>query len=227
MFSEQDKIKILKLKSSIASYYNLQMKKIGDRQLEALFYENCIISGGCISSLFHDEAVKDIDVYATSSKAVLTIKDYIINTGKNIKSVEAYDIDANANKVTKTDKQIQLITDNAVTLTNDVQFIYMDTWENCKKKFDFIHCQPHYDLTTQKLYISEAQFNAIKNKQLIPTGLVEVKDKRLNKYTKRGWGMETIKSVPFSWSELNVPGIVAQEIDQIVPGISKIIPTVI
>lgn len=218
MFSEQDKIKILKLKSSIASYYNLQMKKIGDRQLESLFYSNCVISGGCISSLFHDEPVSDIDVYPISLKALTTIKDYIVNSNKNIKSVESYELDEDGSKINKGNLQ-PLITLNAVTLTNDVQFIYMDTWENCKKKFDFIHCMPHYDLTTQKLYISEAQYQAIKTKQLIPTGFVDVKDKRLEKYTKRGWGMETVKPVPFSWSELNVPGIVAQEISQIIPNV--------
>ena len=165
------------------------MKKIGDRQLEALFYENCVISGGCISSLFHDEPVQDIDLYATSEKAVKTIKDYIVNSGKNIKSAEMYTLDADGNKVNSGSTQA-LVTLNAVTLTNDVQFIYMDTWENCKKKFDFIHCQPHYDLTAQKLYISEAQYHSIKRKALKSTGLVEIKEKRVEKYQKRGWVME-------------------------------------
>ena len=87
-FSEQDKIKILKLKSGIASYYNLTMKKIGDRTLESLFYSNCVISGGMISSIFHDEPVNDIDLYATSVKGMTTIKDHIIGSGKNIKKIE-------------------------------------------------------------------------------------------------------------------------------------------
>lgn len=212
-FSESDKTTILRLKSAIASYYNLSMKKLGDRQLEALFYENCVISGGCISSLFHAEAVADVDLYPTSVKALKTIKDYIIDSGKNIKTVDSYG--------DQPVEPFKLVTQNAVTLTNDVQFIYIDAWAECKKKFDFLHCQPHYDLATQKLYISEAQFNAIKNKQLIPTGLTEIKEKRLEKYQKRGWVMEKIKPQVFSWSELNVPGIVAQEISQIFPNVIK------
>lgn len=212
MFSEKDKTKILKLKSSIASYYNLQMKKIGDRQLESMFFSNCVISGGMISSLFHDEAVADIDLYARSDKALVMIKDYIIKSNNNIKSVEAYELDSNGNKVNKGNAH-PLITENAVTLTNDVQFIFMDLWDKCKAKFDFVHCLPHYDITTQKLYISESQFNAIKNKQLIPTGYTEVKVKRLEKYTKRGWVMEKqVEPLPFSWSETNIPGFTAQEI---------------
>lgn len=222
MFSEQDKTRILKLKSSIASYYNLTMKKIGDHQLQALFFENCVISGGCISSLFHDEPVKDIDIYPTSSKSLTLIKDYIINGGKNIKQVDRYDDESDV-----ADKPYPLITNNAVTLTNDIQFIYMGVWEDCKTKFDFIHCQPHYDLATQKLYISEAQYHAIKNKILIPTGKVEIKVKRIEKYQKRGWVIENEKivvsmpSAPFSWSNANIPGFVAQDISQIIPAVIK------
>ena len=221
MFSEQDKIKILKLKSGIASYYNLQMKKIGDRTLESLFYSNCVISGGMISSIFHDEAVNDIDLYAVGPKSLTTIKDHIIGSGKNIKKVETYELDANGNKITN-QTDAPLVTDNAVTLTNDVQFIYMDTWENCKKKFDFVHCLPHYDLATQKLYISESQFRAIQNKQLIPTGYVEIKDKRREKYVKRGWGFQELKAAEFTWNDAGI-GIIAQEIGTMFPGASAII----
>lgn len=223
MFSEQDKIKILKLKSGIASYYNLQMKKIGDRTLESLFYSNCVISGGMISSIFHDEPVNDIDLYAVNSKGLTVVKDHILSASTNIKKVENYELDANGNKITK-QSDMPLITINAVTLTNDVQFIYMDTWDNCKKKFDFVHCLPHYDLATQKLYISESQFRAIQNKQLIPTGYVEIKDKRLEKYTKRGWKQEEIKPAEFRWNDSPTTiGIVAQEIGMMFPSASAII----
>lgn len=215
-FTESDKTRILRLKSSISSYYNLQMKKIGDRHLEALFYENCVISGGCISSLFHDEAVKDIDLYPKTAKALQLIKDYIINSDKNIKSVDAYDIDDPSNPQPK--EQFKLITQNAVTLTNDVQYIYMDTWDNCKKKFDFVHCMPYYDLNTQKLFISEKQYDSIKNKQLIPTGCTEIKDKRRDKYIQRGWGFQELKSAEFRWSDSPVTvGVIAQEIHTAVP----------
>ena len=219
-FSESDKTRILRLKSSIASYYNLQMKKIGDRVLESLFYDNCVISGGCISSIFHDEPVQDIDLYAKNTKGLHIVKDYIINSNKNIKAVESYELDENGVKV-NTGSSYTLVTQNAVTLTNDVQFIYMDTWDNCKKKFDFVHCTPHYDLSTQKLYISESQFNAIKEKKLMPTGKVEIKQKRLEKYQKRGWGLYDIelKAVEYNWADgvPGLPGIMAQDIAKLIP----------
>jgi hypothetical protein len=177
-FSQSDKTSILRLKSSIASYYNLQMKKIGDRQLESLFYDNCIITGGCISALAHDEPVNDIDVYAKTKPAMAIIKDYIIDFGKNIKSGSSYGLH----------HEQPLVTENAVTLTNDVQFIYLGTADVCRSKFDFVHCMPWYDLNTQKLHISEAQFNSIKTKTLVYNLAGEsIKEQRVKKYVDKGW----------------------------------------
>jgi hypothetical protein len=180
-FSQSDKTSILRLKSSIASYYNLQMKKIGDHQLGALLYDNCIITGGCIASLFHGENVNDIDVYAKTKKAMTSIKDYIIASGKNIKSGSSYKL--NGDISTR-----PLVTENAVTLTNDVQFIYLGTADVCRANFDFVHCMPWYDIQTQKLYISEAQFTSIKNKRLVYNLTGEsIKDRRIQKYIAKGW----------------------------------------
>lgn len=219
-FNESDKLKILKLKSSIASYYNLQMKKIGDRQLEAMFFENCVISGGITASAFHETAIADIDVYARSAKAVTLIKDYIINSKKNIKTFEKYMVDPDTGVKTTITGSEPAITVNAVTLTNDVQFIYMDTWDNCKKRFDFIHCQPHYDLATQKLYISQAQYDSIRTRQLVETGLTTVSEKRVQKYLKRGWSLQQpFNPVQYKWSDSpTTVGIIAQDIGQLVPG---------
>lgn len=178
MFSELEKLEILSLKTSIASYYNLQMKKISNAHLESLFFNACVISGGCISSLYHNEKVYDIDLYPKTTKDLVEIKDYIINLNKNIKTFTNYDENALGD-------QLPAITDNAVTLTNDVQFVYMNTWEECKKTFDYVHCSPHYDLATQKLHISKSQYDAIKSKTLVE--LRKAKALRYDKYVKRGW----------------------------------------
>lgn len=185
-FSMQQKTRILQLKSAIASYYNLQMKKISDRQLENYFYEHGVITGGCIASLFHNEPVNDIDVYAKSTKLMTIIKDHIIINGNNIKSSRGYPAD-----IVVTPQP--LVTDNAVTLTNDVQFIYLGTAEVCRKNFDFIHCMPWYDIQTQKLYISEAQYLAIESKTLVPNISGEsIKERRVEKYAIRGWNTKNI-----------------------------------
>lgn len=181
-FSVAQKTRILQLKSAIASYYSLQMKKIGDRQLENYFYDHCVITGGCIASLFHGEPVNDIDVYAKSHKAMTVIKDHIILSGKNIKSTKGYPPD------TLNIPERPLVTDNAVTLTNDVQFVYLGTVDECRPKFDFVHCMPWFDIKTQRLYISEAQYMAIESKTLIANIVGEsIKQRRLEKYQQKGW----------------------------------------
>jgi hypothetical protein len=182
-FSMQQKTKILSLKSAIASYYSLQMKKIGNRQLDSHFYDYCVITGGCISSLFHNEPVNDIDVYAKTSQSMMMIKKYIIDSGKDIKSGSKYELDVNDLRVEQ-----PWITENAVTLTNDVQFIYLGTAEDCRVKFDFVHCMPWFDIQSQKLHISESQYAAIESKTLIQNvNGHRANEKRIEKYNKKGW----------------------------------------
>jgi len=183
-FSQSEKTAILSLKSSIASYYNLQMKKIGDRMLESHFYNSCIITGGMIQSLYHNEAVNDIDVYAKNVKALAEIQSYLLTSKADIiKNTKAYNLDDG------TSVQSQpLVTVNAITLTNDVQFVHLAIAEVCRQKFDFVHCMPYYDLMTQKLHISEAQFRSIADRQLIPNTVGEnVKEYRIKKYVEKGW----------------------------------------
>lgn len=181
-FSVPQKTRILALKSSIASYYSLQMKKIDDKMLESHFFNDGIITGGCIASLFHGEPVNDIDVYAKTSSSMRIIKDHIILNGNNIKTTKGYPadiVDAPARP---------LVTDNAVTLTNDVQFVYLGTADECRKNFDFIHCMPWFDIRSQKLFISEAQYAAIQTKTLFANISGErIKQRRVDKYAAKGW----------------------------------------
>jgi hypothetical protein len=187
-FSMQQKTKILSLKSAIVSYYNLQMKKIGNPQLDSHFYDHCVITGGCISSLFHNEPVNDIDVYAKTSPSVMMIKKYIIDNGKDIKSGSKYELNANVPHIEQ-----PWITENAVTLTNDVQFIYLGTAEDCRVKFDFVHCMPWFDIQSQKLHISESQYAAIESKTLIQNVNGHgANEKRIEKYAIKGWNTKNI-----------------------------------
>ena len=207
-FTNAQKSRILKLKSSIASYYNLQMKKLGDKKLESLFFEHCIITGGCISSLADDAAVKDIDLYAKTAKGMNEIKDYILNHCHDIiKSYDKYIIDNDGNKLTTVSGGEKAITNNAVTLVNDVQFVYLGEAEDCRKKFDFIHCMPWFDIGSQKLHISEEQWRCIEQKvlRINPMFTEDLKQKRIDKYVKRGYQQTTM-------------GVVAQEIGQMFPG---------
>jgi hypothetical protein len=155
------------------------MKELKDNLLTSVLYDSCIITGGCISSLYFGEKVNDIDLYAKDSKKLSTVQKLIIEIGEHIKEVKGYSLTNADNK---------LITNNAITLKNDVQFITIADAETCRKQFDFIHCMPWFDIKTQKLHISESQFNSIKNRQLVPNISGEtVKPYRLQKYLDKGW----------------------------------------
>jgi hypothetical protein len=184
-FTQTEKTAIIHLKSSIASYYNLQMKKVGDRMLESYFYNSCVITGGMIQSLYHNEAVSDIDLYAKTVNDIALIRLYLTSSKSDIiKNTRLYDLDDGQHA----QEPQKLITVNAITLTNDVQFVHLDIAEVCRQKFDFVHCMPYYDLMTQKLHISVVQFRSIVNKQLIPnTKGEEIKEYRIKKYIDKGW----------------------------------------
>lgn len=211
-FSNSDKSKILKLKSSIASYYNLQMKKLGDKKLESLFFEHCIITGGSISCLAYDETVADIDLYAKTAKGLTEIESYIIThmPKDQIARFDKYTLDDEGAKMVTVKDGEYAITNNAITLTNSVQFITLGEAEDCRKKFDFIHCMPWFDIASQKLHISEDQFGCIKLKKLKRNPLYsgQFAKRRVDKYVKRGWGFYDMQEQQ---------GIIAQEISQIFP----------
>ena len=181
-FTTSEKTKILRLKSELTAQFSVKMVAIPDTTFQTLIRDNCIITGGAIASCFHSEKINDIDLYAKDQASLNTLKIYILESMKdNIKEMKAYDVNSTAG---------YMITDNAVTLKGDLQFIYLGTADQCRLKFDFIHCMPWFDIKTQKLHISKDQYDAIADKRLLVNPLGNVKFKRIDKYTKRGWGIE-------------------------------------
>jgi hypothetical protein len=189
MFTEEDKKAINVAKGTLIALYNKKMADLKDGQLNSMFFDDCIISGGCISSILLGEKVNDIDVYAKKTSQITPITKHIIDVGIHIKTTENnYDgLDASYSGPPR-----QLITSNAITLTNDVQFITMISEEDgARKLFDFVHCMPYYDINTNKLYISWTQLAAIKNKLLVPNlSLEKIKPRRVDKYIQKGWKID-------------------------------------
>ena len=181
-FTTSEKTKILRLKSELTAQFSVKMSAISDDLFKAQVRENCIITGGAIASCFHSEKINDFDLYAKDQASLNILKIYILESMKaDIKEMKAYDVNSTAG---------YMITDNAVTLKGDLQFIYLGTADQCRLKFDFIHCMPWFDIKTQKLHISKDQYDAIADKRLLVNPLGNVKFKRIDKYTKRGWGIE-------------------------------------
>lgn len=186
-FTTGEKTKILRLKSELTAQFSVKMSAISDDSFKAQVRENCIITGGAIASCFHSEKINDFDLYAKNQMSLDILKIHILESMKdNIKEMKKYDLE-DVIPPAKT----HMITNNAVTLKGDLQFIYLDIADKSRLKFDFIHCMPWFDIKTQKLHISKDQYDSIATKRLLVNPYSEhVKYRRIDKYTKRGWGID-------------------------------------
>jgi hypothetical protein len=189
-FTTAEKTKILRLKSELTAQFSVKMSAITDNLFQAQVRENCIITGGAIASCFHSEKINDFDLYAKDKISLNALKDYILESMKaDIKEMKSYDIEDATNPIPQA--KTHMISNNAVTLKGDLQFIYLGTADQCRLKFDFIHCMPWFDIKTQKLYISRDQYEAIATKRLYVNPLGEpAKFRRIDKYTKRSWTID-------------------------------------
>jgi len=189
-FSIAEKTKIMRLKSELTAQFSVKMSAITDNLFQAQVRENCIITGGAIASCFHSEKINDFDLYAKNQISLNALKTYILESMKaDIKEMKSYDLEDSYDLIPQA--KTHMITNNAVTLKGDLQFIYLGTADECRLKFDFVHCMPWFDIKTQKLYISRDQYDAIATKRLYVNPLGEpAKFRRIDKYTKRSWTIE-------------------------------------
>ena len=190
MFSEEDKKSINVAKGTLIALYNKKMSELQNPALTSLFFDNCVISGGCISSILLGTRVNDIDIYCKNTSKVTDIAQFLKSHSDLVKEIDNTKYADTA--ATYLSGPLKMITDNAITLKNDVQFItFMSEEEGARKNFDFVHCTPYYDILTNKLYISEAQLQAIKSMKLVPNKDVNtITIKRLEKFKARGWHID-------------------------------------
>lgn len=183
MFTKEAVNRITQAKNSLLQTYNMKMSQLQDPKLTAMFRQDCIISGGCISSIIVGKPINDIDVYAKKSTSIKLISDYLLASPDIIKKGDdSYELGD-----TK-----PLVTNNAITLVNDVQFIrIMSDEQGARQHFDFVHCMPWYDIHANKLYISQMQYDSIMQLLLIPNlSLEKIKRRRVDKYIQKGWGID-------------------------------------
>jgi len=175
-------------------------QKLGELPLSLLnpTQNSCILSGGAISSIYHKEQVNDFDLYfkhvddLDKVANLLSIADLTKIKKTSDESPDEYDIFENG----------KAIGPNAITLINGIQYIHgrRMTFQYWRDLFDFEHVKPYYDLFTDKLFISQYQFELIVKKQLVQTKVIIDKLKfdpddercrkhnsRIIKYSNRGW----------------------------------------
>jgi hypothetical protein len=147
---------------------------------------DCILSGSCISSIYHGEEPKDYDFWFKPkpfSKAEF-IRQNIIEKY----SADILDISENyAGQGAKGAPQ-PCVTANAITFKNKFQLITLADYYSARKDFDLVHCMPYFDFADDKFFISEQQFRIIQQKKLVPQNPGNIiADFRVNKFKNRGW----------------------------------------
>jgi hypothetical protein len=151
-----------------------------------LLRNDCILSGSCISSIFHGEEPKDYDFWMKPkpfSKAEF-IRQNIIEKY----SADILDISENYGGAGAKGEPDLCVTANAITFKNKFQLITLADYYTARKSFDFVHCLPYFDFEEDKFFISESQFSIIQQKWLIsqhPGNIIS--PHRVGKFESRGW----------------------------------------
>lgn len=173
---------VIALKKKIKDHLSVGFDNFPD-VLRVLLKQDCILSGSSISSIYHNEPVKDYDFWL--KKLSFNGADAI---RKNITEKYSDAILCISDKYGDGSKSEPCVTANAITFKNKFQLITLGDYHSERKNFDFLHCTPYYDLDSDKFYISERQFDAIKRKKLIRHSETrEIQQYRIQKFKERGF----------------------------------------
>lgn len=181
------------------------LKTIKDEEVKNLVKKNSIITGGAIVSLLLDEKINDFDLYFTNKETTLKVAQYYVNLLKD------QDISFEMIKVVEDGDRIKIripsigikkiepkgkfypvvITDNAISLTNQTQIIirFYGNPAEIHKNFDFVHVMSYWTSDDGKLHLNPDSIEAILTKELRYYGsLYPVASLfRLRKFLSRGW----------------------------------------
>ena len=179
-FTELDMATIIVAKTNIRSKMVYLKEKI-----PSAHYDDMFLSGGAIASLIQGLIPMDWDVYFTNpltQKVVIDLftTDYLLSDDIAV-------VDEKYREMTKGDGKC--ITENAMTLKNDIQLItkHNGTPDEIRKTFDFVHCKPYYHFGQDQLFISKEQYDLCYNKKLKVNNQKNVTTWRQSKFEQRGY----------------------------------------
>ncbi len=147
-------------------------------------WSDAFLAGGAIASLIQGQEPRDWDIYFKRMDAANDARRLIEKSMGSF--IEKYEKNYMGED---DDSEHKKVTANAITLKGGVSFISTFAGEplEVKKTFDFVHCTPHYDIPTNKLYISKKQYLAALKKVLIVNGKKVPLEWRRNKFIQRGY----------------------------------------
>jgi len=177
-FTNLDTAVIISIKANIRSKLVYLKEKI-----PSAHYDDMFLSGGAIASLIQGGTPKDWDVYFQNVLSQDVVKKIFIDMHPDEIAV----VDEKYRQVTSSDNLC--ITENAITLKNDIQFItkHIGTPEQIRETFDFVHCKPYYHFGQDQLFISKEQYDLCHNKKLKVNNQKNVTPWRISKFEQRGY----------------------------------------
>lgn len=147
-------------------------------------WHNLYITGGFIASHLQRTKPKDVDFYFEDEGPM----DYTIAllSDPMYKDFIA-DVDPKYRDVIGRDGK--MITEWAITMKTGHSFITKHWGEpkELKQTFDYVHCCAHYELGSDQLFISEAQYVAATQKRLMVNNPLTFTNKREEKFLLRGY----------------------------------------
>jgi hypothetical protein len=171
-------IECTRLKQTIRHNLLVKLKEL-PFGVQHIMHFHCVLSGSAIASLYHGEMPKDYDLWAKSATGIATVVSHLEKMEDFVtEDTGEHYIGMSGSKY---------ISPNAITLKNSLQFITLGDYKEQRERFDFVHCKPYYDIQSGQLFISQSQWSAIKNKQLIASPNRFPAVSRIHKFKKRGW----------------------------------------
>lgn len=171
------------LKHQIDKYLGIKLSKM-DASLAEMIHWNCVVSGGCFASFIKAEEPNDIDLWAKTAEGMSLLESKLKLLYKESKIEDKTD---QAQKYMDVFVDGKIVSSNAITMDNGLQFVTMNTYDDARKSFDYVHCLPYYDISTGKFYISKKQMQCLDDKILVVNNPLTCTEKRKKKFIDRGW----------------------------------------
>jgi len=182
-------------------------KSLPNEEMRKLFFNNAMICGGAINSLYMGTKVNDWDIYLKDTKACLPLIEHWIEgcnvsvrTEPNRIKIEKF---ANSDEyfLKKINKPVEehekyfpkAITNNAISLDGNVQIVMRFTGnpDVITETFDFEHAKIVYNFSTNDIHSSQEALESMLFKRLYYTGshYPIASMFRMRKFIKRGWNI--------------------------------------
>lgn len=191
--SPAGKAHVIDLKNRVQATIQSRIDELGSHPPLQMATKNCILTGGAIVSMFHHETPNDFDLLFNFVSDLDKVKFDIANGTERIinrnlvKNINPNYFHRKADQ--NSFKDGKAISEWAVTLYNNIQLVLKPI--TYRQGFDFIHVMPYYDIMRNKLFISPEQFDCLVNKEIKinPKHVQPICEKRVLKYTDRGWSI--------------------------------------